>query len=124
VVNETTVTVPAGTFDTFLVVEYTRSGTLLHEYRWFSTQAKTSVKWENFDQNTGVVSDSYLMTSYSLAATNPTILGLSPIVFYSAIGISVAAIVAVGAILVLSRKKKPTDNVPVNPPGGIPPTTG
>ena len=108
VVNETMVTVPAGTFDTFLVVEYTRSGTLLHEYRWFSIQAKTSVKWESFDQNMGAVSDSYVMTSYSLAVPNPTILGLSPALFYSILGISVAAVVAAMTIVAFSKRRNPS----------------
>lgn len=123
VVNETIVTVPAGTFDTFLVVEYTRSGTLLHEYRWFSTQVKTSVKWESFDQNTGVVSDSYVMTSYSLAVTNPTILGLNPSLFYSIVGAISAAVVA-AVVVAFSRRKKRTGDIPSNPPPGMPQNTG
>jgi hypothetical protein len=68
VINETTVTVPAGTFDTFLVARYVKNGTLLNQYRWFSTQVKTSVRWEILDTNTGAFIDSYAMTSYSLAA--------------------------------------------------------
>jgi PKD domain len=81
VINQTTVTVPAGTFQTFLVADYRNGGTQLREYRWFSTQAKTSVKVEFFDFYTGAVFDSYVMTSYSLVPTPKpflAIVNLSP----------------------------------------------
>ena len=78
IVNQTTVTVPAGTFDTFLVAQYVNKGTVLDEYRWFSLQAKTSVKLVVLDRITGLMSDSYLMTSYSLVLPILHITGLSP----------------------------------------------
>jgi hypothetical protein len=80
VVNQTTVTVPAGTFDTFLVAQYINNGMQLNEYRWFSLQAKTSVKLLIFDVPTGSLRDSYVMTSYSLATIQPilSINSLSP----------------------------------------------
>jgi len=147
VVNETMVIVPAGTFDTFLVAEYVQSGTVLHGYRWFSTDAKTSVKWEIFDQFTRAVSDSYTMTSYSLAAipgpspgpnpspspnpspnpstnSNPTILGLNPTLFYSIVGALLVTVVAAVMVVAVSKRKKSLKDIPVNPPVGIPSTTG
>jgi hypothetical protein len=80
VVNQTTVTVPAGTFDTFLVAQYISDGMQLNEYRWFSLQAKTTVKLMIFSVPTGALFDSYVMTSYSLATIQPklSINSLSP----------------------------------------------
>ncbi len=148
VINETTVTVPAGTFDTFLVAEYVQSGTVLHEYRWFSTDAKTSVKWESFDQFTHALFDSYNMTSYNLAAipapsptpnpspspnpspntsptaSSPTILGLNPTLFYSIVGILLAAVVAAVTTTAFSKRKKSLSDNPINPLVGTPPATG
>jgi hypothetical protein len=138
VINETIVTVPAGTFATFLVARYVKNGTLLDQYRWFSTQAKTSVKWEILDTNTAAVIDSYSMNSYSLAAppnpspspnpspanSNPTILGLNPTLFYSIVGILLATIVATVGIAAFSKRKKATGDIPMNTPASIPPTTG
>jgi len=43
VINETSVTVHAGTFDTFLVAEYNQSGIVPDEYSWFSLVAESSV---------------------------------------------------------------------------------
>jgi hypothetical protein len=137
--------VPAGTFDTFLVARYVQSGTILHEYRWFSTLAKTSVKWEIFDQVTHAVSDSYVMMSYSLAAipgpspnpnpspssnpspnpsptaSSPTILGLNPALLYSIVGALAAAIVATVVAVALSKRKKQAGQFPMNTPAGIAP---
>jgi len=73
VVNQTTVTVPAGTFDTYLVAQYINDGKQLNEYRWFSLHAKTSVKLMIFNANTGTLFDSYVMTSYSLATVQPVL---------------------------------------------------
>ena len=80
VINQTTVTVPAGTFDTFLVAQYLNDGQQLNEYRWFSLQAETSVKFLIFATTTGSLFDSYVMTSYRLAPVLPIlhITGVSP----------------------------------------------
>jgi len=80
VVNQTTVIVPAGTFDTFLVAQYINDGKQLDEYRWFSIQAKTTVKFMSFNPMTGSLFDSYVMTSYSLVTVQPvlSINSLSP----------------------------------------------
>jgi len=145
VINQTTVTVPAGTFDTYLVAGYV-NGTMLNQYRWFSTGAKTSVKWVSFDIRTSSVFNSYVMTSYSLTAApspapnpspspkpspNPTPtssnpnLPLTPALLYSIVGAVLAAIVVtVVAVALLSRRKEPVGDVPWNPPAEITWSTG
>lgn len=129
VINQTTVNVPAGSFDTFLVAEYVKNGTELHEYRWFSLQAKTTAKLQIFNSDTGALVDSYVMTSYNLVTiqnpspapnpsptpSNPSILGLDPKLFYSVVGSLLAIIVLTVAIVLVSKKKKPTFTSPKPP---------
>jgi len=144
VINQTTVTVPAGNFETFLVAGYVNNGTVLNQYRWFSTLAKTSVKWVTFDVQTGAVLNSYVMTSYSLAvvpspyqnpspspnpspnpsptSSNPTNLGLNPTLIYAIVGALIAAVVAIVVAVALSKKKSRGD-IPMDLTAGIPPVT-
>jgi hypothetical protein len=68
VINETTVTVPAGTFDTFLVAQYPQGGSTVNLYRWWSPQAENVAKILRLDQ-AGNVMQSQVMVSYSLAPT-------------------------------------------------------
>src|SRR2546427_12626991 len=70
VINETTVNVHAGSFDTFLVAEYGQTGTVLDGYLWFSLQADTSVKGESLT-STGEVIDSRELISYRIVGVNP-----------------------------------------------------
>jgi len=131
VINQTTVTVPAGNFDTFLVAGYINNGTVLNQYRWFSTDAKTSVKWLTFDIHTSAVLNSYVMTSYSLAmvpnpspnpspspkpspnpsptSSNPSNPGLNPTMVYSIGGAALAAVAATIVAIALSKKKSKGD---------------
>lgn len=131
VINQTTVTVPAGNFDTVLVAGYVNNGTVLNQYRWFSSLAKTSVKWVTFDIHTGAVLNSYMMSSYSLAivpspspnpspspkpspnpsptSSNPPNLGLTPALVSSIVGAVLAAVVATVVAVALSKKKSKTD---------------
>src|SRR3989441_8618800 len=70
VINETSVTVQAGSFDTLLVAEYAQSGTVLDGYLWFSLQADTSVKGVSLT-STGEVVDSRELISYRIVGGNP-----------------------------------------------------
>src|SRR2546425_4736109 len=70
VINETSVIVHAGSFDTFLVAEYGQSGTVLDGYLWFSLQADTSVKGVSLT-STGEVVDSRELISYRIVGANP-----------------------------------------------------
>ena len=70
VINETSVTVHAGTFDTFLVAQYDQNGTLLDGYSWFSPEAATAVKAVSLNSN-GIVIDSRELTSYRIVGVNP-----------------------------------------------------
>jgi len=69
VINETTVSVHAGSFDTFLVAEYGQTGTVLDGYLWFSLQADTSVKGVSLT-STGEVVDSRELISYRIVGVN------------------------------------------------------
>jgi hypothetical protein len=66
VVSETSITVPAGTFDTFQVDEY-KDGSL-HNRRWLSYQVADIVRSEHYYQ--GQLGYSSVLTSYSLASAN------------------------------------------------------
>ncbi len=70
VINETSVTVQAGSFDTFLVAENGLSGTVLDGYSWFSLEAETSVKSVSLD-STGGIADSRELISYRIVGVNP-----------------------------------------------------
>ena len=70
VINETSVTVHAGTFDTFLVAEYNQSGIVPDEYSWFSLEAETSVKAVSLDSTGGII-DSRELISYRIVGVNP-----------------------------------------------------
>src|SRR6266567_2618869 len=70
VINETSVIVHAGSFDTFLVAEYGESGTVLDGYSWFSLEAETSVKAVSLDSSGGVI-DSRELISYRIVGVNP-----------------------------------------------------
>src|SRR5437879_8397914 len=70
VINETSVTVHAGTFDTFLVAEYNQSGTVLDRYSWCSREAETSVKAVSLDSTGGII-DSRELISYRIVGVNP-----------------------------------------------------
>ncbi len=70
VINETSVIVHAGSFDTFLVAEYGESGTVLDGYSWFSLEAETSVKAVSLDSTGGII-DSRELISYRIVGVNP-----------------------------------------------------
>ena len=70
VLNETSVIVHAGTFESFLVAEYNQGGTVLDGYTWFSLEPETSVKALQLD-NSGGVMDSRELISYRIVAVNP-----------------------------------------------------
>src|SRR6266705_5492106 len=70
VINETSVIVHAGSFDTFLVAEYGESGTVLDGYSWFSLEAETSVKAVSLDSTGGII-DSRELISYRIVEVNP-----------------------------------------------------
>jgi len=70
VINETSVTVHAGTFDTFLVAEYNQSGIVPDEYSWFSLEAETSVKAVSLDSTGGII-DSRELISYRIVGVSP-----------------------------------------------------
>ena len=70
VINETSVTVQAGSFDTFLVAEYGQSGTVLDGYSWFSLEAETSVRAISLN-SFGEVIDSRELISYRIVGVNP-----------------------------------------------------
>ena len=70
VINETSITVPAGTFDTFLVAELDGNGTALDRYSWFSLEAGTSVKDISLDSAGGVI-DSRELVSYRMVGIYP-----------------------------------------------------
>jgi len=70
VINETSITVPAGTFDTFLVAEFDGNGTVLDRYSWFSLEAGTSVKDIMLNSAGGVI-DSRELISYRIVGVNP-----------------------------------------------------
>ncbi len=70
VLNETTVTVPAGTIDTFLVAIYAQQGTVLRGYRWTSNVIGENAKLLTFNNNGAIVDDQVLI-SYSLASPSP-----------------------------------------------------
>src|SRR5438552_7724335 len=70
VINETSVTVHAGTFDTFLVAEYNQSGIVPDEYSWFSLVAESSVKAVQLN-NMGEIVDSRELISYRIVGVNP-----------------------------------------------------
>jgi len=70
VINETSVIVHAGSFDTFLVAEYSQSGTVLDGYSWFSLEAEASVKAVSLDSTGGLI-DSRELISYRIVGVNP-----------------------------------------------------
>src|SRR5947208_13000905 len=70
VINETSVTVHAGTFDTFLVAEYNQSGIVPDEYSWFSLVAGTSVKAVSLDSTGGII-DPRQLISYRIVGVHP-----------------------------------------------------
>src|SRR3989442_11925689 len=70
VINETSVIVHAGSFDTFLVAEYGQSGTVLDGYLWFSLEAETSVKALSLN-SLGEVIDSRELITYRIVGVNP-----------------------------------------------------
>jgi hypothetical protein len=69
VVNETSVTVQAGTFDAYLVAEYGQNGTMLDGYSWFSLEAATPVREISLTNAVGVI-DSRELISYQIVAVN------------------------------------------------------
>jgi len=64
VVSETSITVPAGTFNTFQVDEYKDGNP--HTRRWLSYDVGDSVRWEYYRQ--GQIVQSSVLTSYSLSS--------------------------------------------------------
>src|SRR2546428_1836442 len=70
VINETSVIVHAGSFDTFLVAEYGQSGIVLDGYLWFSLEAETSVKALSLN-SLGEVIDSRELITYRIVGVNP-----------------------------------------------------
>jgi len=70
VINETSVSVHAGTFDTFLVAEYNQGGTVLDGYAWFSLETETSVRALRLNSSGGVI-DSRELISYRIVGVNP-----------------------------------------------------
>ena len=70
VINETSITVAAGTFDTFLVSEFYWNRVVFNRYSWFSLDAGTSVKDISFN-NAGGVIDSRELISYRIVGINP-----------------------------------------------------
>src|SRR2546430_1165414 len=70
VINETSVAVQAGSFDTFLVAEYGQNGTVLEGYSWFSLEAETSVKAVSLN-SFGEVIDSRELITYRIVGVSP-----------------------------------------------------
>ncbi len=112
-VNRTeTITVAAGSFDTFLT---TRNDPQTSQQTWYSSQARTNVKSLNYDRNGGRLISSQALTEYRAAAqpgffSNPYVIA----------GIAGAAAVAlVGAALLVRRRRRAPGPVPT-PTGEIP----
>src|SRR5438309_911598 len=70
VINETSVIVHAASFDTFLVVDYSQSGTVVDVFSWFSLEAEASVKAVSLDSTGGLI-DSRELISYRIVGVNP-----------------------------------------------------
>ena len=111
VASETSLTVPAGTFNTFVVEEYKQGS--LHTRRWLSYQAKDIVRWEQYGSS-GQITDSSVLQSYRFLNDTPLpdgtstnkILGLSPITIFEVIGsaLIVAIVIAISAVVIERRR--------------------
>ncbi len=113
---EETITVPAGTFDTFVIDGFDSVSQRQVLRRWYSYQAKTSVRAEFFNPSNGAITSSFELVSCAVSgftcrtlSSNSGSTGLSSSV-YEALGAAFAVgIAGVGGLLFFrsrSRQKK------------------